>query len=345
MAKLNLQDEPLPASLDDPAINRALARLGAIPGATYSPTPGGTSPAVTGLDFMPPARAGYEAIKGILGTHPESASTAAPAASTAAPEQTPSPTPAAATKTPPEKTKASEEGRFTKAEKEYEAMSKEKVSQPDQQKLPQPPPVKPEEFKTFVGMALLFAALAGHSSRAPMTAALNAFSGAIKGHMDGEKAVAAKEAASFKQKMDLAIKNNQMELDKYKRVLDDRKMRMGEKLNEMRLIAMEDRNAAMLQAAKDRRLDSLQKAYDKQVNDSQRLAQQAATMHASLVRAGIESAAQAKSALGETGSPPPTKASAQKGGMSVGTIINRGGKQYKVVGLDHDGTPLVEPVQ
>lgn len=346
MANLNLQDEPLPESLDDPAINRALARLGAIPGATYAPTPGvTTAPSVTGLDFLPPARAGYEALKSILGARPERAPKTAPDATTGAPDSGPAATPAAAVKTPPEKAKTSEEDRFTKAEKEYEAMAKEKVPQPEQQKLPQPPPVKPEDYKTFVGMALLFAALAGHSSRAPMTAALNAFSGAVKGHMDGEKEIAAKEAAAFKQKTDLAIKNNQMELDKYKRILDYRKMRMGDKINEMRLIAMEDRNAAMLQAAKDRRLDSLQRAYEKQANDAQRLAQQAATMHASLVRAGIESPAQAKTALGESGAPPPPKTAPEKGGMSVGTIITRGGKQYKVVGKDSDGTPLVEPVQ
>jgi hypothetical protein len=277
-------DEQLPSSLRTPEIERALARLGIIQGIpSAGKVPEDTSFSGS-MGKRPTALGGNMPYTKGMYPHPGAPSTATvPDKSTTA-ESVTSTTPG--------------RSEFDKALKEYKGIEAEKTpSIPEAQQIQQPPPVKPSEFKTFAGMAIMFAALAGHSSRTPMTAALNAFSGAIQGHMQGERDVAEKRTAEFKQKTEVALKNHQMEMDRYKTILNDKKMRLQEKMQEIHAIAAEERNQQMMQISRERNLLAIEKAYNQNQQAAQRFTVQAEQMHGKLVAAGIESKEQAKAAI------------------------------------------------
>jgi hypothetical protein len=342
-------EEQLPSSLRTPDIERALARLGAV-GATSNYDPalaaqgagiGDIAGAIRRLTSGPAVTGGGSQIVAAR-TPGAQVPAAVPIPSADTPAAAPSQNGVAPASAPSHDGSAGE-----KDIREYKAIEGEKTpSMPETPKIQEKPPFKPAEFQTFMGMALMFAALAGHSSRTPMTAGLNAFTGAIKGHMAGEHEVAERQAAEFKNKTDTAMKNYQKEMDKYKMILDDKKMRMAEKAQEIHFIAAEQRNQQMMQVSRERNLLAIEKAYNGNIQAAHKFTVQAEQMHAKLVAAGIESKEQAKAAIAELqaaqAAPTPAKTAPPAGG---GQIIQRGGKSYRVVGHDTDGTPLVEPVQ
>lgn len=110
-----------------------------------------------------------------------------------------------------------------------------------------PKPVNPTEFK-YQGMSeqelgdsmkmmFTFAALGGLMTRAPMTAALNAFSGGVKGLVQGDQIVYQRSKDEFDRNFKVAIEKNAEARQEYQDAFAKHKGNMQDLMNEWTIIA------------------------------------------------------------------------------------------------------------
>ncbi len=116
--------------------------------------------------------------------------------------------------------------------------------EPPRPKMPQP--VGPEEFQKFSGMALLMAALAGRASKAPLTASLNAFSGAISGYYKGDEEKYKRSMAEYEVHMKEALDRHKELVDAYKANLEEKNLTSAQLMEKLKLTAMEHQHDTMI---------------------------------------------------------------------------------------------------
>lgn len=112
-------------------------------------------------------------------------------------------------------------------------------AQPEMQKQPDAP--KAGDFGTdaqqYTTAMSVLSALTGAFSRQHATTALNAFGAGIKGYKDGNVQAFDEAHKQWKDASEAAIANNKTLTDKYKQILDDRKLTEEEQMNSMKAIA------------------------------------------------------------------------------------------------------------
>lgn len=111
---------------------------------------------------------------------------------------------------------------------------------------------KPEDYRKysmeFAGAMAVMGALAGRFTRNAGNASLNAFAGALKGWQSGNLQAYETAAKEWEQNTKKTLENNQIELDKYKQVMEDKKLNIDQMMASMNIIATEHQNKIMFDA-------------------------------------------------------------------------------------------------
>lgn len=135
--------------------------------------------------------------------------------------------------------KPQEDKLYSDVDKDQDALSALKAKGPDQVPLPEntarhiDPQQMTEAFSAFSALG----ALAGLLSKAPMTAALNNMTAAIKGVQEGDDAQYQRSYKEFQDNYKKAMDTNKARLDEYNRIFSDTKMTLDEKMREIGLVA------------------------------------------------------------------------------------------------------------
>ena len=122
----------------------------------------------------------------------------------------------------------------------------------------------------FASASALLGAIAGHWTRAGGTASLNAFAGAMKGWQAGNVQAYEEAYKQWDQASKKTIENNNIELAKYKAILEDRKMNIDEKLQGLTIAGYEARNSVIVGMGKDGNFNGIAQAVDKMAMANQR---------------------------------------------------------------------------
>lgn len=93
-----------------------------------------------------------------------------------------------------------------------------------------------EDMQSAMQTMFAFAALGGAMTRTPMTAALNAFSGAMKGFQQGDDILFKREAESFDRNLKVAMAKNQQAMNEYKIAFDKHRGNMQDLQSEWSLL-------------------------------------------------------------------------------------------------------------
>lgn len=110
---------------------------------------------------------------------------------------------------------------------------------------------KPEDYQKFTkeyasGMALL-GAFAGRWTRNAGNASLNAFAGALNGWKQGNLQAYQTAAKEWEQATKKTLENNQIELEKYKEIMADKKANIDQMMAAMNIVSSEHQNKAMFE--------------------------------------------------------------------------------------------------
>lgn len=97
--------------------------------------------------------------------------------------------------------------------------------------------MSPEELKDATTTLFTLAAIGGAMTRAPMTAALNAFSAGIKGLYQGDHEIFKRESEVFDRNFKIAIAKNREAMDEYKLAFDKHRGNISDLMNEWQIIA------------------------------------------------------------------------------------------------------------
>lgn len=100
----------------------------------------------------------------------------------------------------------------------------------------------------WINSMAVLSALAGARSRGDATIALKAFAGGVKGLQAGQQKAFENAYETWKGSTDAALKNNKTLLDKYRVVLQDRKMSEAEQQQAIAMIAHENEHGIMMAA-------------------------------------------------------------------------------------------------
>lgn len=99
--------------------------------------------------------------------------------------------------------------------------------------------MSPEELKSSMSTMMAFAAIGGLMTRAPMTAALNAFSGALQGYIKGDNELFKRESQVFDRNMKLAVEKGAAASRRYRDIVAKANGDLGIIQQQMRLAATE----------------------------------------------------------------------------------------------------------
>ena len=119
-----------------------------------------------------------------------------------------------------------------------------------------------DPMKAFQNPAVLIATLGSLFSRQPMTAALNAGAAAMTAYHKGEAEEFAKKREEWKDATEAAIKQNQVELEKYNAAWKKSDRAVANKLAEMQAIAAGTKDEIMIAAIASGRVERLDKLLD-----------------------------------------------------------------------------------
>ena len=122
----------------------------------------------------------------------------------------------------------------------------------------------------FASASALLGAIAGKWTRAGGTASLNAFAGAMKGWQSGNLQAYEEASKQWEQASKKTIDNNNIELAKYKAILEDRKMNIDEKLQGLTIAGYEAQNSVIVGMGKDGNFNGIAQAVDKMATVNQR---------------------------------------------------------------------------
>lgn len=138
---------------------------------------------------------------------------------------------------------------------------------PEQQRLEKPP--NPDDFKKYaVEFASAFAvlgALAGKFTRAGGTGALDAFAGAVKGYEQGNLQAYKQKSDEWEQKTQQTLLNNKMVLDKWKAVVENRRMSLADKELSLKMLSTQYQQNTEYNALEAGNFGLAMKAYDMNV--------------------------------------------------------------------------------
>jgi hypothetical protein len=118
-------------------------------------------------------------------------------------------------------------------------MNRPKPGHPQYGKAPPPPenPFIKGGGMEYMGIMSVFAGLAGALGRSNATATMAAFGGAMKGYAEGNEQVFQQQAEEWKMANQKMLEDNQAKMDAYKEILEDQRMDVTQKSNEIKLIA------------------------------------------------------------------------------------------------------------
>lgn len=113
-----------------------------------------------------------------------------------------------------------------------------------------PPKLQPEEVhKDMMGLFAV-AMLGSLVTRAPATAALNSFAGAMQGYMKGDQTLFEKEFKTYQQKLSEYSEKNKNLISKYNSIVKNRDLNLQHKLTQLELAAAEANDPVMLEQAR-----------------------------------------------------------------------------------------------
>ena len=111
---------------------------------------------------------------------------------------------------------------------------------------------KPEDYQKYsmewASAMALVGAIAGRWTRQGGTAALDAFTGAVKGWQEGNLQAYNNAAKQWEQATKKTLENNQAEIEKYKEIMADKKANIDQMMAAMNLVATEHQNKIMFDA-------------------------------------------------------------------------------------------------
>jgi hypothetical protein len=118
-------------------------------------------------------------------------------------------------------------------------MNRPKPERPQYGKAPPPPenPFIKGGGMEYMGIMSVFAGLAGALGRSNATATMAAFGGAMKGYAEGNEQVFQQQTEEWKMANQKMLEDNQAKMDAYKEILEDQRMDVTQKSNEIKLIA------------------------------------------------------------------------------------------------------------
>ena len=134
---------------------------------------------------------------------------------------------------------------------------------------------KPEDYQKgsmeFASSMALVGAVFGKFSRAGGTGALNAFTGALKGWHDGNMEAYANKQKEWEENTKKTLENNQMEIEKYKEIVENKKLNIDQMAAGLTLAAQPFQNKLMFDYAQEKNINGALSLYDKMVGIQERL--------------------------------------------------------------------------
>ena len=128
---------------------------------------------------------------------------------------------------------------------------------------------KPEDYQKgsmeFASAMALVGAVFGRFSRAGGTASLNAFSGALKGWHEGNMEAYGNAQKEWEANTKKTLANNQMEIEKYREVIENKKLNIDQMSAALTLAAQPFQNKLMFDYAQEKNINGALNLYDKMV--------------------------------------------------------------------------------
>jgi hypothetical protein len=115
------------------------------------------------------------------------------------------------------------------------------------QKAPPPPenPFIKGGGMEYMGIMSVFAGLAGALGRSNATTTMAAFGGAMKGYAEGNEEVFQQQTKEWEIANKKMLEDNQSKMDQYRAILEDQKMTMDQKREEIKLVAAQFQDEIM----------------------------------------------------------------------------------------------------
>ena len=134
---------------------------------------------------------------------------------------------------------------------------------------------KPEDYQKgsmeFASSMALVGAVFGRFSRRGGTAALNAFSGALKGWHEGNMEAYGNAQKEWEANAKKTLENNQMEIEKYKEIIENKKLNIDQMAAGLTLAAQPFQNKLMFDYAQEKNINGALSLYDKMTAIQERL--------------------------------------------------------------------------
>lgn len=160
---------------------------------------------------------------------------------------------------------AGEAAQYPYRKKILGALESPNVAQAHLEKVKDAP--KPEDYRKnsmefFSAMAVL-GAIAGRFTRKGGTTALNAFAGALKGWQQGNLQAYESAAKEWEATAKQTLENNNIEVEKYREVMADKKANIDQMMAAMNIVAAEHQNKIMFDATMEKNYTMAFGAVDK----------------------------------------------------------------------------------
>ena len=128
---------------------------------------------------------------------------------------------------------------------------------------------KPEDYQKgsmeFASSMALVGAVFGKFSRAGGTGALNAFSGALKGWHEGNMEAYGNAQKEWEENTKKTLENNQMEIEKYKEIIENKKLNIDQMAAAITIAAAPYQNKLMFDYGQEKNINGMLNLYDKMV--------------------------------------------------------------------------------
>ena len=131
----------------------------------------------------------------------------------------------------------------TQGEKELSALYAQPIPGPKYVDYPATTPKR--ELPGFQQMSPIWAAMAALGAKGNMVTAMNSYAGALKGAQDGSDEIFKQKYEEYKTQMDLAVKRNEMENNKYRMIINDRNRTVQQKVHELAALARSRKDEIM----------------------------------------------------------------------------------------------------
>ena len=134
---------------------------------------------------------------------------------------------------------------------------------------------KPEDYQKgsmeFASSMALVGAVFGRFSRRGGTAALNAFSGALKGWHEGNMEAYGNAQKEWEENTKKTLANNQMEIEKYKEIIENKKLNIDQMSAAITIATAPFQNKLMFDYGQEKNINGVLNLYDKMVGIQERL--------------------------------------------------------------------------